>query len=280
MILHAVSCHKQRMKEADILVGIIVGTIKVLIFFLLLVVLIPVALFFKRRYPETPYRIPQFFHRLLLKLLGISVHVSGTPSPATPILFASNHTSYLDIPVLGALLPTSFVAKAEVADWPLFGLLARIQNTVFIERRAACAAEQRTQLQNHLAKGQNLVLFPEGTSSEGLSALPFKSTLFSIAESSMGDVPLTVQPVSVTCTEIDGFPMLREERTEYAWCGDMVMVPHLWNVFRHSSFVVDVVFHPALTITDYPNRKDLAAACQEAVDRGIKESLARRGSSI
>jgi 1-acyl-sn-glycerol-3-phosphate acyltransferase len=229
--------------------------------------------------PQRPFRIPIFFHHLLLRLLGISLHIHGEPSQASPVLFVANHTSYLDVPVLGSLLSAGFVAKAEVADWPLFGILSKIQNSVFIERRTTRAVEHRLQLQDYLAKGQNLILFPEGTSSDGLTALPFKSSLFSLAEESLGDKTLTVQPVSITCVDMDGFPMLREERAEYAWYGDMILVPHLWGVFQHSSFAVEVMFHAPLTTSDYPHRKDLATACQEVVAEGIKQSLARRGSA-
>ncbi|MFA5041339.1 MAG: lysophospholipid acyltransferase family protein [Bdellovibrionales bacterium] len=268
------------MKQIDAIAGILIAALKTVAFFLLITILIPIALLFRRIDPEHPFRIPQFFHFLLLNLLGISLHLHGEPSPASPVLFASNHTSYLDAIVLGYLLPAGFVAKAEVADWPLFGLLSKLQNCVFVERRSTRAAEQRSQLKDYLTNKHDLVLFPEGTSSEGLTALPFKSSLFSLAEDSMGGKTLTVQPVSVTCVELDGFPMLREERAQYGWYGDMALVPHLWNVFQHSSFTVDVVFHTPLTVADYPNRKDLAAACQKAVAQGIKQSLARRDSSI
>jgi len=106
--------------------------------------------------------------------------------------------------------------------------------------------------------------------------LPFKSSLFSIVEDSAGGRAITVQPVSLTCVEFDRFPMLREERSQYAWYGDMTLLPHLWNVFKHGCFTVEVIFHAALTFADYPNRKDLATACQKAVAEGVKKSLARR----
>jgi 1-acyl-sn-glycerol-3-phosphate acyltransferase len=163
------------------------------------------------------------------------------------------------------------VAKSEVAGWPLFGFLARMQNTLFIERKRARAGDQQAQLQDHFAQQRNLILFPEGTSSDGLAALPFKSSLFSIAENS----PVTVQPVSVTCTELDGFPLLREERPLYAWYGDMTLLPHLWNVFKYGHFTVDVVFHAPLTRDESADRKSMAAICHEKIAAGIQHSLVR-----
>jgi 1-acyl-sn-glycerol-3-phosphate acyltransferase len=266
------------MKKIDDMVAVFEGAFKALAFLLLVGFLIPVALAYRKAKPQDSFRIPMAFHRLLLKLLGIKVRVHGAPSQAMPVLFVANHSSYLDIIVLGSLLPAGFVAKSEVADWPLFGLLSRIQNSVFIERRSTRAVEQRTLLQDYFAKKQNLVLFPEGTSSDGLTALPFKSSLFGTVEESANGQAITVQPISVTCVELDGFPMLREDRALYAWFGDMVMVPHLWEVFKNGSFTVEVIFHPSLTLTDYPNRKDLAAACQVLVTKGIKESLSRRAN--
>jgi 1-acyl-sn-glycerol-3-phosphate acyltransferase len=239
------------------------------------VIFVPIALIAKRMDAQHPFRIPRLFHHILLKLLGMRVRVRGTPCDAAPTLFIVNHVSYLDIPVLGALLSASFVAKSEVANWPLFGFLSKIQNTLFVERRSTRAAEQRTELHDHLAKKQNLILFPEGTSSDGLQVLPFKSSLFSIVEDWSHDIAITIQPVSITCVERDGFPLLHEERPLYAWYGDMTLLPHLWNVFKHGNFTVEVIFHPAVKPSEYPNRKDLAAACQNMVAQGIEQSLTR-----
>ena len=261
------------MKMIDNILETTLGLVKVALFLSLVVTLIPVTIAYKRLTPEHPFKIPRLFHVLLLKILGIRLRVIGAPSSASPVLFVANHTSYLDIPVLGAILPAAFVAKSEVAGWPLFGFLSKVQNTIFIERRATRAADQRTRLQDHLAKRQNLILFPEGTSSDGLNALPFKSSLFSIVEESAHDIAITIQPVSITCTKLDGFPLLREQRPLYAWYGDMTLTPHLWNVFKHGHFTVDVIFHPPMAAAEYPNRKALAATCQNLIARGIEQSL-------
>jgi 1-acyl-sn-glycerol-3-phosphate acyltransferase len=209
-------------------------------------------------------------------VLGFKLRVHGTLATTKPVLYVSNHTSYLDIPVLGALIPASFVAKSEVADWPFFGPLAKLQQTVFIERKATRTSEQSDGLRAKLEKGQSLILFPEGTSSVGLSALPFKSSLFSIVQ---GDFPkpVVVQPVSITCTGLDGMPLTRDLRSLYAWYGDMTLLPHLWNVFKMGRFTVDVIFHPPVSPGDFPDRKVLAAYCQSQVGRGIEQCLTGRG---
>jgi 1-acyl-sn-glycerol-3-phosphate acyltransferase len=264
------------MKMLDELIATITGLLKAIAFLALVILLIPSALTIKRLDPKNSFEIPRLFHRCLLKILGIRIRTFGTPYSSAPTLFVANHVSYLDIPVLGAILPAVFVAKSEVAKWPLFGFLAKVQNTIFIERRSTRAVDQRAELQVHLAKRQGLIFFPEGTSSDGLQVLPFKSSLFGMVEEFSHDIPITIQPISLTCTELDGFPLLREERPLYGWYGDMTLPQHLWNVFKHGHFTVEVIFHPTVLISDYPNRKALAVACQSSVARGIEQSLKGR----
>ncbi len=174
--------------------------------------------------PDEPFKIPRFYYQLLLRVLGFRVRVHGTAETKPPVMFVSNHTSYLDVPVLGSLIPAAFVAKSGVADWPFIGPLARMQGTVFVDRdRPGRAMDQRDYLSGHLAKGQSLIIFPEGTSTMGLSVLPFKSSLFSIAEKESAN-GLTIQPISIICTELDGLPMTRAWRPFYAWYGDMTFL--------------------------------------------------------
>lgn len=248
----------------------VTASFKVATFLTMVAFMVPVALVYKRARPDDPFAVPLLFHRFLLRLVGIRLRVHGAPSKNEPVFFVSNHTSYLDIPVLGSILPASFVAKSEVSGWPLFGFLSRVQNTIFIERRSTRAAQQRTQLQEHLSKKKSLILFPEGTSSDGIRALPFKSSLFSVVADLPGDIPLTVQPISLNCAEYEGFPMLREDRPRYAWYGDMTLAPHLWEVFKRGDFTVDVIFHDPIATTACANRKELAALCQARVAQGLE----------
>ena len=107
--------------------------------------------------------IPMAYHRLCCWLLDIHIEIRGTMSTTRPTLFVCNHTSYLDISVLGSIITGSFIAKAEVADWPVFGYLAKLQRTVFIDRqRRTTTHHQRDQLAVRLDEGDNLILFPGG----------------------------------------------------------------------------------------------------------------------
>lgn len=213
--------------------------------------------------------IPHFYHRVCLRLLGIKLDVRGAPSAARPTLFVSNHSSYLDIEVLSAVIAGSFVAKSEVATWPFFGLLAKLQRSVFIDRRRSGADRHRDSLQGRLEAGDTLILFPEGTSSDGNRTLPFKSALFAVASLRIADQPLTIQPVSVTCVALDRIPLGRRHRDVYAWYGDMPLLPHLWRAAGLGRLTVIVQFHSPVTLASFGSRKALADHCWRCVATGV-----------
>ncbi len=207
------------------------------------------------------------------RIVGVKIERRGTMSPTRPTLFASNHTSYLDIIVLGSLIPGSFVAMVEIADWPLLGPLAKLYRTVFVERRSGRAGAQRDQMAARLAAGDNLILFPEGTSSDGIHVLPFKSALFSVAERRAGSTAVTVQPVSIAYSSVGGLPMPRYMRPYFAWYGDMELASHLWQVLRLAPVTVAVEFHPTAPIDRFESRKALAAHCHGVTAAGMSAAL-------
>lgn len=213
--------------------------------------------------------LPRFYHRIMTRLMGFDVVTTGTPVETAPVLFAGNHVSYLDITVIGSVIETSFIAKAEIADWPLFGWLAKLQRSVFVERRSARAGAQRDEIAERLAAGDNLVLFPEGTSDDGIHVLPFRSALFGVAERKVGGRPLTVQPFSIAYTRLHGVPIGREWQPIYAWYGDMDLPRHLWRVLGLGRARVDLVFHPPVTLPAVGSRKALADHCFAAVREGV-----------
>lgn len=217
--------------------------------------------------------IPLLYHRGCRHIIGIDVVCLGKISETKPTLFVSNHISYLDITVLASLVRLSFIAKSEVATWPLFGLLAKLQRSVFVERRPARTAHHRDAIGARLDAGDRLVLFAEGTSSDGNRVLPFKSALFSVAERTTDGVPLAIQPVSIAYVRLDGLPLGREWRAYYAWYGDMEMPAHFWKIFTLGRVTVEVRFHPPVTIQDIGNRKALSDYCHHQVAQGVTEAL-------
>ena len=225
-------------------------------------------------------RVPMLYHRGCLAIMGLRVERRGRVSRTRPTLFVSNHTSYLDITVLGAFIPGSFVAKREMASWPFFGLLARLQRSVFVDRRPDRAVSSGAEMAARLEAGENLILFPEATSNDGNRVLPFKSALLSVAEGSVGGAPLTVQPVSVAYVKLGNLPMGRHMRPFFAWYGDMDLVGHLWRVLGLAPATVVVWFHAPVTIERVGSRKALAAYCYEAVAAGVSEAINGRPAAV
>jgi lyso-ornithine lipid O-acyltransferase len=221
-------------------------------------------------------RLPQWYHRRTCRILGIEIESRGRPSDRHPTLFAANHVSYLDIEVLGSLLKASFVAKAEVATWPFFAWLAKLQETVFVERRSRRAADHRDAMSRRLEAGDDLILFAEGTSGDGNGVLAFKSSLFSVAEQRPHGQPLTVQPVSVAYTRLDGLPLGRYLRPFFAWYGDMELGSHLWHAIGLGRVTVVVEFHEPVTLEQFGSRKALSDHCCAVVSRGVAAALAGR----
>ena len=226
----------------------------------------------RRRWAAT---FPRFYHRCCCNILGIKVCAIGRPAEARPVLFAANHISYLDITVLGSLLDASFIAKSEIAFWPLFGWLARLQRSVFIDRRARSTAHQRDSIAARLAANEALILFPEGTSGDGNRLLPFKSALFSVADHGATGA-VTVQPVSIAYTRLDGMPLGRGLRPFFAWYGSMALAPHLWRMLGLGRLEVVVEFHAPTSLAASGSRKLLARYCEERVAEGLSEALSGR----
>ena len=218
-------------------------------------------------------RLPLIYHRGVCRILGLTVERRGAMSTARPTLFVCNHTSYIDIEALGGLIDGCFVAKSEVAGWPIFGLLAKLQRTFFVERRANRSAGQRDAMADRLAAGDNLILFAEGTSNDGNRVLPFKSALFSVAEGTVDGAAVVVQPVSVAYSRLDGIPLMRHMRPLFAWYGDMELAGHLWTLLGIGDFTVVVEFHAPVTIEAFDSRKALASHCQRVVAAGVSEAI-------
>jgi 1-acyl-sn-glycerol-3-phosphate acyltransferase len=220
--------------------------------------------------------LPAFYHRWCCHILGFRVRAIGTPTSRRPVLFVSNHVSYTDITVLGALIAGSFIAKTEVAGWPLFGWLAKLQRTVFVDRRVRSTASQRDSITARLSTGDALILFPEGTSGDGTRVLPFKTALFSAAQAMEAATPIEIQPVSIAYTRLDGIPLGRLLRPYFAWYGTTELTPHLWTMIGLGTVEVVVEFHPPTLFADCGSRKELARYCHTRVAGGVAAALSGR----
>src|SRR6202008_3814027 len=146
-------------------------------------------------------RVPVFYHRFVCRLLGVRVRTSGMPVGDRPLLIVANHSSWLDISIITSLAPVVFVAKSEIARWPFFGLLAKLQRTVFVERdRRHKTGEVNAQIAQRLAEGDPVLLFGEGTAGDGNRVLPFRTALIGAAGAALAsaqhDGEIWIQPLS------------------------------------------------------------------------------------
>jgi 1-acyl-sn-glycerol-3-phosphate acyltransferase len=219
--------------------------------------------------PGRALLIPHLFHRAVAALLGIRITQQGMRPGGRPRLIAANHVSWLDIVVLSAAMPVSFVAKSEVAGWPGIGVLAKLQRTIFVDRkrRLQTAATTRA-IGERLSSGGAVVLFAEGTSSDHNRVLPFRPALLGAAREALaasGESVVEVQPVSIAYPRRHGLPVLRRDRPEIAWYGAMTLPNHLWNILKFGGPEAVLTFGRPIAVTAADNRKEIALRAETEV---------------
>ncbi|HEY8336959.1 MAG TPA: lysophospholipid acyltransferase family protein [Tardiphaga sp.] len=226
--------------------------------------------------------IPHLYHRAFCALVGVRIREVGTRTADTPVLILSNHVSWLDICVITALAPVVFIAKSEVARWPVFGWLARLQRTIFIDRQARHKTGAATrEIGDRLLGGDAVVLFAEGTSSDGIRILPFRSALVGAVHHALGTSThhkaITVQPMSLAYVGFDGLPVGRALRERVAWYGDADLIPHFIGVLASGAIDITVSWGDAVAYDMTADRKQIARDAEQAVRRMTTAAL-RAGS--
>ena len=247
-------------------------------FFALTVPLMPVQAAFLRFNPRLARSFPNWYHRKVCRLLGIRVTIEGELVRGRPVLLVSNHTSWLDIPVLSAVAPVSFVAKKEVGGWPFVSSLARLQRSVFVDRTRRTAVGQATgEILRRLAQGDTLVLFAEGTSSDGNRVLPFMTSLFAAAKPSSkngeSSSDAVVQTLSLVYTKLHGIPLGRADRPFVGWYGDMEMRSHAWRLLKAGPLDVHIRVGAPVPLADFADRKHLARHSEAQVRENVVRIL-------
>ncbi len=238
--------------------------LKFIIFIFLTIFLIFLKIFLQFFTKKVSQNIVQIFHKLVLWLANIKVEVIGNRNLNNePTLFVSNHLSYLDIPVLGSTLNGRFIAKEEISKWPVIGYLSKVGNTIFINRNLRFLRTNKSIIFDHISRGDNIILFPEGTTSDGIRVIKFKSSLFT----SLEQKNILIQPIVVKYKSINGMPLNRWLKPIIAWYGDMDLKPHLVNILKLFSIKVKIIFLPALNGRDFTNRKDMTSTLHHAIDK-------------
>ena len=232
-------------------------------------VLLPVQLVGLRFNLKIRRRIPRLWHRVACRVLGLKVRVHGTLEQKRPLLLAANHASWKDILVLGSVADVVYIAKAEVRGWPVFGVLARLQATIFVEReQRQKTGDQVNEIAERLTAGEIVVLFPEGTTSDGNRLMEIKTSLFGAAASAVPHAPdgvVFIQPVSIAYTGVHGMAMGRFHRPLAAWPGDIELLPHLMGVVREGAVDVDVDFGERVDYSRASNRKQVSREVESRI---------------
>ncbi len=257
-----------RVTWAGRLLGVLRGVALLVLLVAALASLLPARgmerLLFGQGRPFSP-AIVQIICRIAISVIGLRLSISGQPMREHGAIVA-NHASWLDILALNAAARVFFVAKSEVATWPVIGALARLIGTVFIRRDRAEAKSQQLIFESRLRAGHRLLFFPEGTSSDGTRILPFKSTLFAAFFTPELRPLVHIQPATVSY-----FPPKGRDARLYGWWGRMEFGTHFVTILCQTQRgQVRIVFHPTLSLADRRDRKSLALACETAVRAGLR----------
>lgn len=210
----------------------------------------------RRRVNRTPWA--QRCFRGATNCLGLRICCHGEPS-AAPTLYVSNHISWCDIPALGGALPATFLSKSEVGHWPLIGWLARQAGTVFIKRGSGKAADIVSQLAVLLEQGQSVMVYPEGTTTSGLTVLPFHGRLLKAAQ----QAGAPIQPVSIV------YRRNGEPDHLAPFINDDDFLGHLGRLLSKSPPTVDILLHQPVLVSGHENPSDLATKLRATVLEGV-----------
>lgn len=253
-----------------------------MVFFVFTVPLMPVQLVLRLLNSHWARAFPHWYHRQLCRLLGVTIHLSGQLAEDRPVLLIANHISWVDIPVLSAVVPASFVAKSEVGAWPFISWLAKLQATVFVDRNQPREVGSSTyEIMSRLRDGDHIVIFAEGTSSDGNQVLPFKTSLFAVAKPKGAEAravsdDIYVQTLAIAYTRQQGLPLCRRGRPIVAWYGDMDIASHAWQLLKRGPLDVHVHIGAPVKLDDFKDRKHLAAFTHGEVRAAVANILAQR----
>jgi len=216
---------------------------------------------------RTKVAFARVFWSVFCRIYGVEVRVIGAPCDHQhrPVVYVSNHCSWLDVGVLGAKLRACFVSKIDVNSWPLINVIAWLGRTVYVSRQRANLSAESQIMRQRLRAGDNLILFPEGTTSDGSRVLPFRSSLLSVAE---GEPAPLVQPISLVYDRLAGLPAVRATRPVFAYYGDMSFGTHFWRLAQCRGVRATVLFHDPVDPRNYADRKALTRAIWDSVAKG------------
>ena len=251
----------------------VIFNLKIIIFLVIIFPLIVISFFLRNLIPLINKWLPVIFHRLLIWLLSIKVEYEGNYERAKDCsFFVSNHLSYLDIPILGSTFPLRFVAKSEVEFWPVFGFLSKLASTIFIKRNRSDSIFQKSKILNLLSSGEKVLMFPEGTTSDGNRVLDFKSSSFSALENKN----FLIQPIIIYYSNFNGIPINRWLRPAIAWYGSMDLKPHILELVGLTSIKVRLIYIDPVCSSDFASRKELSIYLENQIKDVYSGSFSKK----
>ena len=217
---------------------------------------------------------PLYFYQMIKIVTGININFNTTRlnKKNMGVLYIANHVSWFDIICLGTLLNARFIAKKEVSQMGIFGFLAMLSNTFFIDNENKNKiVEYNYLIQKKLKTGENFIIFPEGTTSDGNGIKNFKSSMLECAFDNNNEI--NIQPISICYSKLNNIPMGIYLRRNIAWVGDTSMVAAMANFLRSGRITVDIIFHDLMSVNNFKNRKELAAHCEKQILSGLNQSI-------
>ena len=241
--------------------GYIRFMLRMTLIFMALFVCIPLYYIWRLLRLSNPW--PRTFLKIAAFACGARVKIVGTPI-RRDVFFISNHLSWVDIAILGGHSGTAFVSKEEIGNWPVIGWLCKLNDTVFVSRSDRMGvAQQINQLRDALEETWAITIFPEGTTTDGSTLLPFKAPLLKVLEPPPPGI--LVQPI---------FLNYGEHALEIGWTGDESAPSNAWRLLtRRSSFMVEVHFLDPFDPAHYPGRKEIAAEARKRIAAPLSASL-------
>ena len=247
----------------------------ILIFLLLIIAFsIPVQVFCNTIGFKLKKIYPLYFYQMIKIVTGINIKFNRTKlnKKNMGVLYIANHVSWFDIICLGTLLNARFIAKKEVSQMGIFGFLAMLSNTFFIDNENKNKIiEYNHLIQKKLKAGENFIIFPEGTTSDGNGIKNFKSSMLECAFDNNNEI--NIQPISICYSKLNNIPMGIYLRRNIAWVGDTSMVAAMAIFLRSGRITVDIIFHDLMSVNNFKNRKELAAHCEKQILSGLNQSI-------
>ena len=238
---------------------------------------IPIQTFLNLTNTKYKRKFPLFFYKSVKAIIGLHIikknsDKSQDSNVSHGTLYVANHVSWFDIICLGSILNARFIAKKEVASMGIFGFLSTLSNTVYIDNENKNRVVEYNKFINEKLKdGENFIIFPEGTTSDGNGVIKFKSSLLQCAIDDTNSIK--VRPISICYSHKNNIKMGIYERRFVSWVGDTNMVQAMKNFLLTGPVTVTILIHSPVSDEFFNSRKTITKYCQETILEGLNKTI-------